>query len=241
MKRFLGALAGIALAYTGSAQAADLSRPPPPMAYAPAPNWTGFYIGANGGWGWSNVDTTVDPFGHFLFPFNSFTVSSKRDGAVFGGQIGYNWQLGPAWVLGVETDFDGAGISGVGTGPFGLTTVTTRTNWLASVRGRLGYVWGPGLLYFTGGGAWQDVTASAFGNSFSTTNSGFVIGGGYEWMIASNWTVRGEYLFYDFGNSDSNSVAFGSLCAVGSPACSVALSRGTNETSVFRLGVNYKW
>ena len=231
----LGALASVALICAGGAHAADMAVKAPPMApYVPAPNWTGFYIGVNGGWGWTN---------------------DNIDGAVFGGQIGYNWQMSN-WVLGIEGDFDGAGISGTRQSVFANAvapftdgfSATARTNWLASIRGRLGYVWGPGLLYFTGGGAWEDVTVHAMfsdgfagqsvAGSFSQTRSGFVIGGGYEWMVAPSWTVRAEYLFYDFSNDNANSLALPNCAVLG---CGANVSHNNNEINVFRLGANYKF
>ncbi len=184
-----------------SAYAADLPvRGPaytPPSPVALAPSWTGFYVGANGGWGWSSFGTAFvpDPNGAFVAPDDMDlagpeSFNTRVNGAVFGGQIGYNWQMGN-WVLGVEGDFDGAGISGaqqiVGGSPDspGLPTTNVvsasqRVDWLASIRGRVGVLWGPGLLYFTGGGAWEGVTrnqsVSVFGDTavsnVSSTRSG---------------------------------------------------------------------
>jgi outer membrane immunogenic protein len=181
-------------------------------------------------------------------------------GAVFGGQIGYNWQMG-AWVFGIEGDYDGVSISGTGSAIFpsrlapGHTdafTATEKINWLASLRGRVGYAFGLGMLYFTGGGAWEGVTTDATisantgvhifsesaAGSFSATRSGFVVGTGYEVMIDRNWTARAEYLFYDFGKSDTNSLALPS-CMV--PGCGVNIANGGNHVNEFRLGVNYKF
>jgi len=258
----LGALTGVTLICAGGAQAADMSvRQPPMMPVAPAGIWTGFYIGANGGWGWSKVDTSVAPFGATaLADFAPFALSSHGNAAAFGGQAGYNWQLGD-WVFGLEGDFDGASIGGTQQSVFtsilapGNTNgfmATDKINWLASIRGRVGYVWGPGLLYFTGGGAWENVTTTAmisantglntFGDSasgsFSNTFSGFVIGGGYEWMIAPSWTVRGEYLFYDFSNNVMSALALPNCAVAG---CGANVSKNNNELSVFRLGANYKF
>ena len=260
---FLGALPSVALAF--SAHAADIGVYVPMPLFVPAPTWTGLYVGANGGWGWSNINTTVTPFGPVPSPPvvphpvptypKDPTLSSNSDGAVFGGQIGYNWQIS-SWVLGIEGDFDGASISGtrhlvlanaVAPSTDGFSA-TVRANWLASIRGRLGYIWGPGMLYFTGGGAWEDVTVDAMlsngvlgqsaAGSFSKTFSGFVIGGGYEWMVAPNWTVRGEYLFYDFSNGNTGSLVLPNCGALG---CGARVSNNTNEINVFRLGVNYKF
>ena len=254
----LGTLASLALAF--NAHAADMAVKAPMAPYVPPPTWTGFYLGFNGGWGWSNnTHATVTPFGTFttadLVPF---TLSgSNADGAVWGGQIGYNWQVG-SWVLGIEGDFDGTGITGTRHSVFASLadpaftngfTATGKVNWLASIRGRLGYIWGPGMWYFTGGGAWEDVTVDAlfsdgfFGasvaGSFSKTFSGFVVGGGYEWMINPNWTVRGEYLFYDFSNSNSTARSLALPGCV--PSCGVLVSETNREVNVFRLGVNYKF
>src|ERR1700731_3774808 len=187
----LWVLAGVTLICTGSAQAADMSVGQSRMIpFAPAPDWTGFYIGANGGWGWSKIDTSVAPFGTTaIADFSLFGLSSNGAGALFGSQVGYNWQMG-GWVLGIEGDFDGANIgrdqqsvfpSILAPGNTNGFMATDRINWIASIRGRVGYVWGPGLLYFTGGGAWENVTTTAmisgntglntFGDSATTSLS----------------------------------------------------------------------
>ena len=102
-----------AVACLGQAYAADLGYPAykaPPLA-APVQSWTGLYIGANGGWGWANANATVSPFGpDSLADFGTQTIGGNNaNGAVFGGQIGYNWQFAPLWVLGIEGDVDGGG------------------------------------------------------------------------------------------------------------------------------------
>jgi opacity protein-like surface antigen len=141
------------------------------------------------------------------------------------------------------------------------TAGTTHTNGLsvsedikslASLRGRIGYTWADGLLYFTGGGAWESISTSAmisantapgvFGQSatgsVTNTRSGYVIGGGVEWMVARNWTVRGEYLYYNFTGADTFALPIAN-CAI--PGCGVNVTTASNNINVFRLGANYKF
>jgi outer membrane immunogenic protein len=120
MKRlFLSALAFAAVAM-GSALAADLPRKAPPAPPPPPPyNWTGFYAGLNGGYSWGQARGDVNaPFLGDL-PFTDPTLLSlnsrvssgnlKPHGGIFGGQMGYNWQVGPSWVWGIETDIQWSG------------------------------------------------------------------------------------------------------------------------------------
>ena len=129
---------------------------------------------------------------------------------------------------------------------------TDTVNWLASVRGRLGYARGSGLLYFTSGVAWEgishDATVTAetapgvYGvataGSSASTKCGFVLGCGYERLIAEHWTVRGEYLFYDFNQGDSYSLPFSSSSVPGSAA---VINTSGNDVHTFRLGLSYKF
>jgi outer membrane immunogenic protein len=235
---------------------------------APAPlTWTGLYIGGHGGWGWSSSSnatarSSFEPaLGDSLFlPVN---YDLRGDGAVFGGQLGYNWQAGN-WVLGVEGDISGTAIEGfqshpvvIGgflTDPSGTSFMRQDTEWVASVRGRLGYTWGSDMFYVTGGAAWAKVKYSAdvmpqtldgccsFPAAFSETRHGWTIGGGYESMITANWSVRGEYLYYKFAGGPTTTAAL-----VGTP--NVFTSAGTTATYSFgdldihvaRLAVNYKF
>ena len=193
MKRILLASAAM-LALTGlvgTANAADLPRQmytkAPPMA-APYYNWTGFYVGVNGGGGWGSAD------------WNS-TGSSDVSGGLVGGTVGYNWQFG-TWVLGAEGDIDWADISGSTTsGCIGGTSCTTQNNWLGTARGRVGYAFDRWMPYLTGGAAFGDVQASHPGfTGMTSTQVGWTVGAGVEFAVVSNVTAKLEYLHYDLGS-----------------------------------------
>jgi outer membrane immunogenic protein len=208
-----------------SANAADMyPAPAGPGGYKDAPyvaSWTGFYVGLNGGYGWNakHSDDLVDPTGGFG-----------------GGQIGYNWQgmWHPNLVLGIEADFQGAGISDSVTGSslLGPATLKSELEWFGTVRGRLGYAFGSALLYGTGGFAYGSVKNSlstVIGNiSQSETQTGWVAGGGVEYKIAPAWSAKAEYQFLSLDASDPNGA--GPL-GVG--------SGDRTEVHTFRVGVNY--
>jgi outer membrane immunogenic protein len=180
----------LALAAAGAAQAADLSVAPiykaPPMAAPPAYNWSGFYLGINGGgaWGTSNWDT-----------IGGFNLS----GGVVGGTAGYNWQLGHG-VLGLEGDADWSSLRG-STSTLCPAGCTTSNDWLGTFRGRAGYAFDRFMPYVTGGLAVGDIRASTPGLAgASQTNAGWAAGGGIEFALTNNWTAKAEYLHVDLGN-----------------------------------------
>ena len=192
MKHIVRACGSLAvLALTGvAATAADLPpRYPQPYArapvYSPVYNWTGFYLGINGGGGWGSSRWDG---------IDSFDLS----GGLIGGTIGYNWQIGQ-FVIGAEGDIDWSGIKGTTTVlcPFGCQT---RNHWLATVRGRVGYAFDRFLPYLTGGLAVGDINTSVPGlPGGSITNAGWTIGGGLEFGVVSNVSVKAEYLYVDLG------------------------------------------
>ncbi|WP_159731042.1 outer membrane protein [Methylosinus sp. Ce-a6] len=273
MKKLFSATA-IALALSaGAALAADLPaiKAPPPPPLPPPPLWTGFYAGLNAGYSWGATNTidvatvnVFDSFGPagFLAPIvidpragsaalaASGTANAQRNGFIGGGQVGYNYQFGNSFLVGLEVDLQGAGIrsenSFIGAsswnafdiGP-GLirfdraaasaTTVTSRTDWLGTVRGRLGYIWGQSfLLYATGGLAYGGTQATTqqslflnntlsilppllsisvpFGSiggfaRYNESRIGWTVGGGLEWLFAPNLSLKAEYLYYDLGTA----------------------------------------
>lgn len=184
-----------------AAHAADAPRPAPmaaPVYQAPAPlaDWSGLYLGAHAGWGTGEVETDIGDV--------------DVDGVLGGGLIGFNWQFDPNWVAGVEADFSFSGVDGsenLGTIVFGNQAVTARlkaeADWLATIRGRVGYAFDDFMLYGTGGIAFADVdvqaSLGALTSSDSNTHVGWTIGGGLETRLAENITGRVEYLYYDFG------------------------------------------
>ncbi|KRR18197.1 hypothetical protein CQ14_25060 [Bradyrhizobium lablabi] len=216
MKQLL--LAGVALSVATAASAADLPARPyakaPPAAVVAAYNWSGFYIGAMGGYG---------------------SETGGGSGGFGGGTIGYNWQFpGSQFVFGIEVDAAGASIKDSVTEDFGgglLVTSETKINSFGSVTGRAGFAIDAALLYAKGGYAWANNKASlsAVGlGSFSDsqTHTGFTIGGGLEYMFAPNWSAKGEYMFTSLGSETYN---FGGI-----PADS-----GTIDLHTFKVGVNY--
>ena len=268
MRRIVVALLGATALSVGVANAADLpmKAPPyfPPMA-APS-NWTGWYIGANAGWVGSASDTinntgTDTGAGGLGTGITSGAIPTSTnlgyDGFIGGGQIGYNWQINN-WVFGLEGDFDGASAKANSTiGPITIpgfvpqtTTYSRELDWLATVRGRVGFTATPDLLlYATGGLA---VGQTKIGNSFicptcvpaasteattvnttTDTSAGWTVGAGLEWMFAPNWSVKAEYLYVDLGNHDSTiTYTYG--------ANTSTLTSSVNETMhIARAGINY--
>ncbi|HEY1153107.1 MAG TPA: outer membrane protein [Pseudolabrys sp.] len=189
MKKLLLATAGIAAMAAGmtAASAADLSRRPMPTKavpyVAPMYNWTGFYLGINGG----------GAFG------GRSGYGGNATGGLVGGTLGYNWQAGQA-VFGLETDLDWANIKGSGTDVLGLA-VETKNNYLGTVRGRVGYAWDRVMLYATGGLAYGNVKSSSVFGDASSTRAGWTLGGGLEFAVAGPWTAKVEYLYVDLGNA----------------------------------------
>jgi len=230
MKRILMAGA-FALAAAGQAIAADLPMPGPvpPPAYIPVVpiyNWTGFYIGVNGGGAFGNSSWT-DPNDA---PTGNFTV----DGFLVGGTVGANYQIG-SFVLGVEGDGDWANINGTtfNTSCAGVGC-QTKSNWLATARGRAGWAWDRVLFYGTGGAAFANVQAAAGALPFSSsTQAGWTAGAGIEYAFAPNWTAKVEYLFVDLANA---SCGAGNCGATGGVNTTVSLTE-----NIVRAGVNFKF
>jgi outer membrane immunogenic protein len=195
-----------------AAQAADIYRAPAPVSYKDAPayvppnTWAGFYVGINGGYGWGGSGNSIQ------YNDGGLGDLSKRatpEGGFGGGQIGYNFQSG-SFVYGVETDFQGADISGSARG---TTTVNgfdyntrDRVDWFGTVRGRLGYAFDRTLIYGTGGFAYGNVNQRASlsdGVSVSNNNTqtGYVVGGGIEYKINPSWSMKAEYQYIDLGTA----------------------------------------
>ena len=279
MNRWLKGVAVVALMAVGTvaAQAADLptrKEAPAPVFVPPPFTWTGFYVGVNAGglWPSGGRDATLfDPNaaidGGFLNAAFPGGLGSQSVGFIGGGQAGYNWQTG-AFVLGVETDFDGttnsksfnnvgnpflgAGVPAILAGDFLSVNGKAALSWLGTTRARVGFVATPDnrlMIYATGGVAYgggtsnfsvfDSTTGSFFTGSPSSTRVGWVIGGGVEYAITNNWTIKGEYLYADLGSSDFTTVG-NAAAAVNFPGVFVA-SKISYNASIFRAGVNYKF
>jgi outer membrane immunogenic protein len=265
MKRIVLLAAVVGLGLTQGARAADMSvhgLSPSPFFLPPVnsmPDWSGLYIGFNGGYGFGSSSVSANFFGPIVTAGEplGFSTAGNPAGAVFGGQVGYNWQWA-SLVFGVEGDFDAAtltasgnvvtnSIAGAGA-PVGFQA-SSSINWLSSVRARLGYTWGPGLVYLTGGGAWVNTDiktltcdtafAACTQGNFTGTQSGWTLGAGFEWMIAPNWIARTEYLYYSLG-SRTNAAAFTTpVAALGGSGVSVTAN--TLNINVIRAGLEYKF
>jgi len=214
------AVAGAIAAGAQAARAADLpmvTKAPPPIVLF---DWTGFYIGANIGYSWSDTDFTI----------GGVTATDKLKGVLGGGQIGYNRQMGH-WVFGIEID-------GQGTDEHSTTTIpgaslTNSIPWFMTFRGRLGYTIAPTwMIYATGGGAVVDfksqVVVGGLTATTETTRAGWTLGAGIEAAINRNWSWKVEYLHLDTGTF--NTTLFGVV------PTSIRVS-----DDIGRFGINYRF
>jgi outer membrane immunogenic protein len=217
MKQLL--LAGVALSVATAASAADMqARPytkaPAPAIVSPAYNWSGFYVGAMGGYGWG---------------------TNAGNGGFGGGTVGYNWQFpGSQFVFGIEVDAAGASIKDSFSEDQGgvLVTQDSKISSFGSVTGRAGFAMDAVLLYAKGGYAWANnkstISAPALGitSSDSQTHSGFTIGGGLEYMFAPSWSAKGEYMYTSLGSENYNLLGD-------------QLASGNIDFHTIKVGVNY--
>jgi opacity protein-like surface antigen len=227
----LVAINGAAFAYCIPAGAADIAPRPyaaPQLMYS----WNGFYVGANFGGVFSVENESMN--GAFLGAPTTF--SGNPSGVLGGGQLGYNFQFSPQWLIGIEGELDWT--SAQSTSNIGNTvvsgTLTSNHNWYDTLDGRLGYIMGSALLYIKGGGAWMnaDYAFSAAGaingpSSVNATRAGWTAGGGIEGLLWPNWSAKLEYDFLDFGSYSG-----------GFPITGSAINFNTQVHEV-KIGINY--
>ena len=264
---------------SGSGFAADLARKtvkaPPPPPPAPVYNWTGWYVGLNAGAAIGHA--TQDPT--FSAP-NCTGASSTANicpqliaflsteqgmnSTVFtgGGQLGYNWQWG-GLVYGFEADVEymplrgsfavqssiPAPVAGRFNTPFSSGSVTT--DWLVTIRPRVGWAFDRFLVYGTGGlavthqhNSLTDIDSTTIGGVIGTFNAtssqtvGWTAGGGIEYAFSNSWSVKAEYLYLDFGNVTAS--AGGGVSGLGLDSASVSVTSHLTA-NIVRAGLNYQF
>ncbi len=231
MKKFLrGTVALVALGATVPALAADLGArtyTKAPAYMAPIYNWTGFYIGGHLGGAFSGDNN-----------FNGVVTGNNNNGRFLGGlQAGADYQFAPNWVVGIEGQYSWLGSNNNGAIFPGGYVYTNDQRGLGSVTGRIGYTWGPALLYAKGGYAFSDnrETVALAGVPVPFTldrrhRDGYTVGAGLEYMFAQNWSAKVEYQYYDFGRS-----------RFVTPAALVPFGDFRNDEHTIKAGINYRF
>ena len=232
MKKFLIATAALVALGSASAVAADLparTYTKAPVYAAPVYNWTGFYVGAHIGAAFNQNDSFSQ------VGFAPALVRSGNDASFLGGgQVGADYQFSPNWLVGIEGQISGITSNNrtFSDGVAGGVTFTDKNDWLASVTGRLGYVWGPGVIYAKGGVAFRDTnnfaaSAAALPAVVGQNDTGYTVGGGLEYMFAPAWSAKLEDQYYNFDTTTVTSTAIPASFSY------------RDDLHTVKLGVNY--
>jgi outer membrane immunogenic protein len=205
MKNFLlGTVGLVAMGIAAPAFAADLPEKPITKAPPPVPiyDWSGFYIGGNGGWG---TERRCFDFLDVTGVFVGSEGCHNAQGAVAGGQIGYRWQSA-GWIFGLEAQGDWADLHGNNVSLLFPDSINrTKMDAFGLFTGQVGYAWNNVLFYVKGGAAVVNdrndifVADTVVARSNSDTRWGGTVGVGFEYGFAPNWSVGVEYdhLFLD--------------------------------------------
>lgn len=229
--RYMKVVAAAVMVVTFSAPvfAADMpqrTQAPVYKAVAPSDPWTGCYAGGNVGGAWTTShDVDVSIIGG---DFGSRTAS----GVVGGGQIGCDYRSGN-WVAGIRGLFDVADLNASNVSPINpLVSSGSHFPWFATASGRLGYLVTPAtLVYATGGAAWirsEFSNNAGAPNTLDVTRSGWLAGGGVEFMFAQNWSVFAEYNHFDLGTKTAT-------------ASAGYLEQSKEKADVAMLGINFRF
>jgi outer membrane immunogenic protein len=238
-------------------------------AYTPVPGpsagatyaWTGPYVGANVGYGFGNDPTSeTETVGGAFSGFANSTTNAAfaPNGLIGGAQIGYNWQGGRNWLVGVEADFQGTSQTDTACGPLvcfnaitaassstNIITVQQQLDYFGTLRGRLGVVNNDILYYGTGGAAFGHATETVGVNSslstpaiFASNSStadliGYAVGGGIEAALSGGWSAKVEYLYMDLGS-------IGNTVNIGTPGTPANITTNSSiHDNIVRIGANY--
>jgi len=251
MKKILLGMVGlVALGFAAPASAADLAAAPytkaPPPMMAALYDWSGFYVGLNGGGGWSHKCWDITSvLGTVVTPVSPEGCHNANGGMV-GGQMGYRWQAS-SWVFGFDVQGDWSNLKASNTSLFlpGATN-QTRVNGLALFTGQVGYAWNNVLWYVKGGGAvvadrYTGIT-TATGTAFdqaTETRWGGTVGTGLEVSFAPNWSFAVEYDHAFMGTGAANFVATGNTAIAAGLA-----SRTDNirqDIDMVTARINWRW
>lgn len=231
------------LLFSGSALAADISvKAPVPVAPY---SWTGFYVGAHVGAGWSDTDWVHEhcncPGGANMGEPGQFLTTATGNAFLGGAQAGYDHQYAPNWLIGFEGQLSWTGIDGEGawTGNNGDPhTASFNVNWVATFGPRLGYIFDRGLVYIKGGVALANIDydhthlmqadSTLHAVSGSNTKTGWSIGGGIEHVVWRQFTAKVEYNFIDLG---SKNVTLTKCCTF----------NVDQQIHVVKAGINYRF
>jgi outer membrane immunogenic protein len=256
-----------------AANAADLPvKAPRPAPIIPPPfSWTGFYVGANIGGGWSsNWSSRLDPLPTpTFFGVTPVSFSNNASGIIGGGQIGYNRQFNTNWLFGFETDFQGTNLKGRSTvAPILLSNGVTpipgssafmnrELDWFGTVRGRLGLTYDRWLVYGTGGFAYGEVKGSAdfsffastiagdfplaFPVTFSHTKPGWTAGGGAEYALPGTYGNWTIRAEYLFVSLSGDDSVTSSGVPPQPPPTAVRFTWNRTDFHIARFGLNYKF
>ena len=276
------AMFGVVAAQAGDDDARRASSPA--LVY----NWTGFHVGVNAGYGFGDRTATFaagDPLIEGLTTGPGFPPGTRipsgsygLKGATWGVQAGYDVQLAPSWVAGLEADFNGVDFDASATSVFrmgmglGFSDVvnlaaTRSADWFGTVRGRIGWLPAERLLvYGTGGLAYGQIKdtlvfngpanavannatygfecpgtgASCFVGSSSRLAAGYAVGGGLEYAVSRQFTLRAEYLYVNFGSSSLSASTVVPRAGGYAPA-SFASDLGDFSFYVVRASLNYRF
>jgi outer membrane immunogenic protein len=229
----------------GLGAAAELPVKAPATAVSQLYSWTGPYLGGNVGYVWTAHSGVGCDFTG-TSPCNAAGAPALNTQGVSGGlQTGYNWQSG-SWLLGLEADIAAMNVRDVGhfagadPNYNANAQVASRFDWLGTARGRAGFAVDRSLFYATGGFAYGRVTqqySDTQNGAFSTgsTQTGWTVGGGYQYALDDKWSFKAEYLYVNLKNS-SLTLPFPNSNVPG-----VTTLRFPNELNVVRLGLNYRF
>jgi outer membrane immunogenic protein len=235
MRRLQCALLAVvaAIGFASIASAADMPAKAPVYRAAPVAmyNWTGFYLGVQGGYAWGSSVQFFSAAG------GGTTDRYNINGGVFGGTLGYNWQI-QQWVLGIEGDFSGSHISGstITTPTYGCGTgCSTNVKSFGTLRARLGYAWDNVLLYGTGGWAYGNIESNINGGTATNGRSGWTAGAGAEYGFNRNWSAKLEWIYVKFDSYQWTNATNANFACTGLNCSTDA------KFSVIRAGLNYRF